>query len=113
MMIYIKYFSAKFIFRRKRRRLLPTCLTSLPWLTRRRRPWRNRCVSYDQMIVAKTQLFQSKPDAMNHIDQWSSGGEGNINTDPNSIKVYNVRKKKYVATSFTGWWRYTDEPGHQ
>jgi len=30
---------------------------------------------------------QSKPDAMNHIDQWSSGGEGNINTDPNSIKV--------------------------
>ena len=35
----------------------------------------------------KTQLLQSKPDAMNHIDQWSSGGEGNINTDPNSIKV--------------------------
>merc|ERR1712062_914201 len=30
---------------------------------------------------------QMKPDAMNHIDQWSSGGEGNINTDPNSIKV--------------------------
>jgi len=30
---------------------------------------------------------QMKPDAMNHIDQWSSGGEGSINTDPNSIKV--------------------------
>ena len=29
-----------------------------------------------------------KPDAMNHIDQWSSGGEGSINTDPNSIKVF-------------------------
>ena len=31
--------------------------------------------------------LQMKPDAMNHIDQWSSGGEGSINTDPNSIKV--------------------------
>ena len=29
-----------------------------------------------------------KPDAMNHIDQWSSGVEGSINTDPNSIKVF-------------------------
>lgn len=27
------------------------------------------------------------PDAMNHIDQWNSGGDGSINTDPNSIKV--------------------------
>merc|ERR1712179_223008 len=27
------------------------------------------------------------PDAMNHIDQWNSGGEKGINTDPNSIKV--------------------------
>lgn len=30
---------------------------------------------------------KSMPDAMNHIDQWSSGGDGSINTDPNSIKV--------------------------
>jgi len=30
---------------------------------------------------------QKMPDAMNHIDQWSSGGDGSINTDPNSIKV--------------------------
>ena len=30
------------------------------------------------------------PDAMNHIDQWSSGGDGSINTDPNSIKVMGV-----------------------
>jgi len=27
------------------------------------------------------------PDAMNHIDQWNSGGDASINTDPNSIKV--------------------------
>lgn len=27
------------------------------------------------------------PDAMKHIDQWSSGGEAGVNTDPNSIKV--------------------------
>lgn len=30
---------------------------------------------------------QKMPDAMNHIDQWSSGGDASINTDPNSIKV--------------------------
>ena len=40
-----------------------------------------------------------KPDAMNHIDQWSSGGEGSINTDPNSIKVSNTPLTKLLAVS--------------
>ena len=31
-----------------------------------------------------------KPDAMNNIDQWSSGGDNGISTDPNSIKVTSI-----------------------
>jgi len=30
---------------------------------------------------------QRRPDAMNNIDQWSSGGDSGISTDPNNIKV--------------------------
>jgi len=30
---------------------------------------------------------ERRPDAMNNIDQWNSGGDSGISTDPNSIKV--------------------------
>merc|ERR1712241_1547320 len=30
---------------------------------------------------------QKRPDAMNNIDQWNSGGDSGIASDPNSIKV--------------------------
>jgi len=39
----------------------------------------------DKKKEAKERL--GKPDAMNNIDQWSSGGDTGISTDPNSIKV--------------------------
>merc|ERR1712105_50628 len=37
------------------------------------------------------------PDAMNHINQWNSGGEKGINTDPNSIKVEEITITDQVA----------------
>ena len=50
---------------------------------------------------------QMKPDAMNHIDQWSSGGEGSINTDPNSIKVFVILFMEGILSNahgcFQGW----------
>ena len=51
--------------------------------------------------------LQMKPDAMNHIDQWSSGGEGSINTDPNSIKVSVILFMEGILSNahgcFQGW----------
>ena len=51
--------------------------------------------------------LQMKPDAMNHIDQWSSGGEGSINTDPNSIKVFVILFTEGILSNahgcFQGW----------
>ena len=44
--------------------------------------------------------LQMKPDAMNHIDQWSSGGEGSINTDPNSIKVFSLHGRNFKQSVF-------------
>lgn len=40
-------------------------------------------------IDQKREDFEKKrrPDAMSNIDQWNSGGESGISTDPNSIKV--------------------------
>ena len=61
--------------------------------------------------------LQMKPDAMNHIDQWSSGGEGSINTDPNSIKVFIILFTEGILSNahgcFQGWGWYPDEYGHQ
>ena len=91
--------------RRKRKRLLQTCLTSLLWLTGKRRPWRSRFFSaFIQIICSRTTFnidLQMKPDAMNHIDQWSSGGEGSINTDPNSIKVFQHFVDEFTCSANT------------
>jgi len=38
-------------------------------------------------IDKKKEELARKPDAMNNIDQWTSGGDSGISTDPNNIKV--------------------------
>ena len=48
-------------------------------------PRQGRCV--DNLCL---QERLGKPDAMNNIDQWSSGGDTGISTDPNSIKVTSI-----------------------
>merc|ERR1712034_240728 len=45
---------------------------------------KNKVVVCQQRIKSQK---EKRPDAMNNIDQWNSGGDSGIASDPNSIKV--------------------------